>query len=104
MPSIESVPAFSSPIDTSIALQPGAELIEQLEAREQGLVREYLAERGCSGGHVIFYRGQICGWRRDLSEGGGWLPGCLALDELGNRWAAMGGNEYDGADRWELIG
>lgn len=71
---------------------------------ERGLVREYLAERGYSGGHVIFYLGEICGWRKELSEAGGWRPGCIAVDEQGNRWGAMGGNDYDGAERWERIG
>lgn len=70
---------------------------------ENAVAREYRAERGQVGGYVIFYLGEPCGWRKDLSEADGWLPGCIALDEQGQRYGAMGGSDYSGAERWERL-
>lgn len=79
-----------------------AEVICEMD--EKALVREYLAEQGLTGGYGILYLGELCGWRADLREADGWRPGCIAVDEDGNRWGAMGGNDDDGAERWERIG
>ena len=67
--------------------------------REQ--IAEYRAERGYQGGYTIVCNSEVSGWTSNLDNPGGWMPGCVAIDEAGNQWFAKGGNDYDGAERWE---
>lgn len=65
--------------------------------------RMYREKEGHAGGYVIFYNHEIAGWTRDLTaeNAQSWMPGCAAYDEQGNCWYAGGGDEYEGAERWE---
>jgi len=61
----------------------------------------YREEMGFSGGLVIFFGSEIAAWVKDLNGRCTYVPGCIAVDETGNEWVALGGNDYDGAERWE---
>lgn len=65
---------------------------------------EYLAENLRAGGVVIINKhGEPCGWTNKLRDPQSWEPGCIAVEENGNCWTAIGGNDYDGATYWQLI-
>jgi len=66
-------------------------------------IKEFLEERGYQGGYTIVSNSEVSGWTRNLDNPGGWMPGCGAVDQHGNKWVAKGGNDYDGAERWEAI-
>jgi len=63
----------------------------------------YRQHEGLKGGYVIFYYYEVAGWTKELTaeNAQSWVPGCIAYDENGSWWHATGGNEYDGAERWE---
>lgn len=50
---------------------------------------------------VVIYDGEIQGWVNELRNPESWRPGCVAIDENGNRWIATCGNDYDGAQIWQ---
>ncbi|WP_221801664.1 hypothetical protein [Oceanobacter mangrovi] len=54
-----------------------------------------------STGFVIVYRDEAWGWSLKPSPSS-WKPGTIAIDPTGNIEIAVGGNDYDGADTWEV--
>lgn len=54
---------------------------------------------GC-GGVVVVYRGEVTGWVDSLRNPEHWIAGCVAVDEAGQRWEAIAGNNDDGALMW----
>lgn len=61
---------------------------------------EFRNEMALKGGLVVIYDGQATGWIHKLERPEGWAPGCIAIDEDGNRWVSDGGNDQDGATQW----
>lgn len=61
--------------------------------------QDYIGERGV----IVFMGDEVQGWMSEIRYPAGWQPGCIAVDEEGNAWAAVGGNSYDGAERWQSI-
>lgn len=61
---------------------------------------EYLGK----GGVVIIFNDVATGWVAELPPASQWTPGGIAVDEEGRTWRASGGNENDGALRWEAFG
>lgn len=55
------------------------------------------------GGVVILFEGDVQGWCNELRNPEHWQPGCVAVDVNLACWQAVGGNEYDGAERWQPI-
>ncbi|MFU2512473.1 hypothetical protein [Pseudoalteromonas sp. ASV78] len=56
------------------------------------------------GGFVIVGRNGAQGWTGTLdSTANNYMPGVWAIDESGNKYLAIGGNDYDGADSWQMI-
>jgi|LSQX01.2.fsa_nt_gb hypothetical protein len=45
----------------------------------------------------------VYGWKNELSDPRCEAPGTVAVDVLGNIWQATGGNEYEGAEAWEVL-
>lgn len=45
----------------------------------------------------------VYGWKNELSDPRCEAPGAVAVDVLGNIWQATGGNEYEGAEAWEVL-
>ena len=60
---------------------------------------------GYSSGYVLIHNMKTCGWTQSIGAHGtiGWMPGTWAIDALGNKWLAIGGNDYDGAESWQSI-
>lgn len=65
-----------------------------------GQAAKYRLERQLAGGVVVFFDGELNGWMNQLRDPQTWRPGCIALDEQGNQWKSVGGNDYDGAREW----
>lgn len=51
-------------------------------------------------GVVIVSEGLAQGWVNELRNPEHWQPGCVAVDESGLTWKAVGGNAQDGAVSW----
>lgn len=55
------------------------------------------------GGVVVIFGGQVAGWMSELRDPQNWEPGCFAMAEDGQEWVTVGGNAYDGAERWQPV-
>ncbi len=55
------------------------------------------------GGFVIFFNDAPYGWTHELNSPEAWAPGCVAINESGECWVAIGGDDYDGAQEWLSI-
>ncbi len=55
------------------------------------------------GGVVILFNNEVQGWSDELRDPNLWVPGCIACDSDGNQFLAVGGNNSDGAERWEAL-
>lgn len=55
-----------------------------------------------SGGYVVIFEGEVTGWTDSLARPESWMPGCIAVSEIGKCYEAQGGNDYDGASQWKL--
>jgi len=71
----------------------------------QLLATTWREENGCTGkaGVVIFFDGEVQGWCNELRDPQHWQPGCIAVDEDGRGWVAVGGTNYMGADSWQPV-
>jgi hypothetical protein len=49
---------------------------------------------------VIFFNEAAEGWACELNTPSSWVPGCIAVDEQGEQWVAVGGDDEEGADSW----
>jgi hypothetical protein len=52
------------------------------------------------GGVIVVFDGLAQGWVNELRNPTNWCPGCIAVDETGHRWIAIGGNDREGAATW----
>lgn len=66
------------------------------------LATSYRKEYGYVGkaGVVIVYKDEVQGWCNELRDPQQWVAGCFAIDEQGNYWTSIAGNDYDGALMW----
>lgn len=55
------------------------------------------------GGYVLIEDRAAYGWKKFLDQPEREKPGALAVDEGGNVWQAVGGDDYNGARRWVPI-
>jgi len=55
------------------------------------------------GGVIVVCDGVVCGWVNELRNPEHWVPGCIAVDGLGNQWVSVGGNCLNGANRWKSL-
>ena len=57
-----------------------------------------------NGGYFIVTRQGAGGWTASLeSNASSHMAGTWAIDESGNKYLAIGGNDYDGAEAWQVI-
>lgn len=52
------------------------------------------------GGVIVVFEGKGQSWVNELRNPEHWQPGCVAVDESGNTWTAIGGDEQDGSATW----
>jgi len=64
--------------------------------------RSYLGYQG-KGGIVLVFDGEAYAWRDKVRNPETERPNALAVDEAGNVWIATGGDDYNGAERWEAV-
>ncbi len=55
------------------------------------------------GGVIVVFNDEVQGWVNELRDPQSWRPGCIACDSEGNQFIAVGGNNSDGAERWEAL-
>lgn len=55
------------------------------------------------GGVVVLFDSEVQGWCRQLRDLDHWRPGCIAINEAGQHWEAIGGNELFGAQDWRRL-
>jgi hypothetical protein len=55
------------------------------------------------GGVVVLFDGEVQGWCNQLRDPDHWRPGCIAIDEVGQHWEAVGGNSVNGATDWRIL-
>lgn len=79
-------------------VNPGAGAARDMRAQAD----DYRIRRGLveAGGLIVFWEGEVCGWMQNRQHAEKWCPGCLAVDEYGRWWIAIG-SSGDGAERWE---
>lgn len=53
---------------------------------------------------VVSSGGVVSSWVDELRNPEHWVPGALAIDEVGACWQATGGNDIDGATWWRPLG
>lgn len=71
--------------------------MKDLQAAQEWRARHGYAVRG---GVIVVFDGIAQGWVNELRDPDAWRPGCVAVDEIGNSWLAIGGNDQDGASTW----
>jgi hypothetical protein len=71
--------------------------MEDLQAAQEWRARRGYAGRG---GVVVVFDGIAQGGVNELRNPEAWRPGCVAVDESGTSWLAIGGNDQDGASTW----
>lgn len=57
----------------------------------------------CCTGVVLIHAGTAYGWKDTLRNPEHEMPGNVAVDAEGRVYRACGGNDYDGAERWEAV-
>jgi hypothetical protein len=72
---------------------------------EKELAQKWRTEHGYvgRGGVIVICDGVVNSWVNELRDSGDWIPGCVAVDEVGNQWVTTGGNSQTGAERWEPV-
>jgi hypothetical protein len=55
------------------------------------------------GGVIVLFDGEVQGWCNQLRDPDHWRPGCIAVDETGQHWEAVGGNATLGAYNWQRL-
>lgn len=53
------------------------------------------------GGYFVFWEGRCCGWKLELTRPENDRPGVIAVTETGEVYKAVGGDDFNGAERWE---
>lgn len=71
--------------------------LADIEAAKQFRERHGFVGRG---GVVVLYNGEGQSWVNELRNPEEWRPGCVAVDEAGNTWTAVAGDEQNGATMW----
>lgn len=69
------------------------------------LAVQWRAENGYTGkgGVVVIFEDVVNSWVDVLRDPNHWAPGCVAVDESGSRWVAIGGSRQRGSERWEPV-
>jgi hypothetical protein len=71
-------------------------------ANYEHLAREWREKWGYigRGGVIVISEGEVQSWVNKLRNPEHWIPGCIAIDEAGNSWMTVAGNEQNGALVW----
>jgi hypothetical protein len=54
-------------------------------------------------GVVVFFGDELQGWVNELRDPHHWQPGCIAINEFGLCYEAVGGNLQAGAANWQAL-
>ena len=67
------------------------------------LASRWRQENKRTGGLVVVYRGDAQGWIDELRDAQHWVPGCVAVSDVGQCWQTIAGDEDHGALMWIQI-
>jgi len=69
------------------------------------LAKKWREEKGYTGkgGVIVIHEGEVNSWVNELRDPEHWAPGCIAVDEAGNMWVSVGGNDKKGSKTWEPV-
>jgi hypothetical protein len=56
-----------------------------------------------TGGVVLIWQGEAYGWKNELRDPQSERPGVYAVADDGRAWVSAGGDDYNGAQRWEAV-
>lgn len=77
----------------------------QIKALQE--IAAYYRKRNANAQHrtgvVLIHAGTAYGWKDALRNPEHEMPGNVAVDADGCVYRACGGNDYDGAERWEAV-
>lgn len=96
----QSVPAHDSPVVV------GHPFLCDSEVK---LVQQYRAEKGFTHGYVVLFflpsdeSAEITGWKLELDNPSGFVPGVVAVDPNFMCWESVGGDDYNGAKQWQPL-
>lgn len=68
----------------------------------EALTAAWRTENGYAGkgGVVVVFNEEVQGWVNTLRNPEHWVAGCFAVNELGEIWQTIGGDENNGALMW----
>ena len=69
----------------------------------QQLAAQIRANYNRPHGVIVIHDSKYCGWMDRLRNPEHWMPGTVAVEPDQTCHIATGGNDYDGAERWEVI-
>lgn len=62
---------------------------------------QWRAKNGeCQGGIVMIWEGEVYAWKNEVRDPQCERRGVYAVDEAGQIFIALGGDDYNGAERW----
>jgi len=74
-----------------------AHLAIVVAAQDWRIENGYVHQRGV----VVFFCGTVQSWVDQLRNPEHWQPGCIAVNEDGDTWITVGGDERSGATTWK---
>jgi len=72
-------------------------------ARYRKLAADCRCDHNLLGGVVVLFDMIICSWVREMPSPKEWRPGAVAVADDGLCFKAIGGNDSDGAEKWDLL-
>lgn len=75
-----------------------------LTITESKLVSNFRKERpDLKNGYVVVFDNTLTGWTSTTENPQGFAPGCKAISDNGLVFLATGGDEHNGAQRWDYL-
>ena len=66
--------------------------------------REAQTDNRAKTGVVLIWNNEVYGWKNVLRDAASEQPGAVAVDTSGHVFRAVGGDDYNGANRWQHEG
>lgn len=67
------------------------------------MAKKFFSELKSANGYVVYTNGAEAGWTRELDRPKSWQPDSLAINQAGDVYKAVGGDDYHGAKEWQPL-
>lgn len=68
------------------------------------IANNFRKENGYEHGFVTIFNCEVVGWILEIeNKASTFMLGVMAIDINDNKYLAIGGNDYDGANSWQII-